>query len=57
MSYDYPRPCDLCAQEEAECAALGNYRKCEEWLKCYRTHQLWINGFAKKYGIKPTTEE
>lgn len=53
----YLSPCEKCEWDGQCCGKSRKYTRCEAWLKYYRTHQLWINNFAKKYGVKPTTEE
>lgn len=49
----YPSPCDTCAAKGGK-DCLGT--KCNLWLPYYRTHQKWINLFAKRL-VEKSAEE
>lgn len=47
---EYPSPCDSCTQ-----TCTG--KSCDRWRIRYLYRQKQINAYARKYGIKPTTQE
>ena len=44
---EYPDPCERCSKNIGN--SCSRYRDCTDWLKRYRTRQIWINAAARKH--------